>query len=245
MRKSLMIGFGVLTTVGFAAVSLYSILFLANLLVPRSIDRGPVADWPVAVAVDLALLGLFGAQHSVMARASFKRWWTRFVPPAMERSVYVLATCLVLILLVGFWLPLPDKVWSVEHPAGRMILSGLFWFGWLMVLIAGLLTNQAEMVGLKQISDAVNDRTLAPLTLTTSGLYRLVRHPIYVGSFIGFWAAPDMTLGHLLFAAIATAYTVLGAHLEERDLVRTFGDSYRRYQRKVRMLLPIPRRPAP
>jgi len=244
MRKVLAFGFGILTTICFAATSLYCVLFLADVLVPRTIDRGPSVSWPVAVAVDLALVGLFAAQHSVMARAAFKRWWTRVIPPAIERSVYVLAACLALALLVGLWLPLPDLIWSVTNPAGRILLSGLFWFGWLMVLIAGLLTNQAEMLGLQQISDAVHGRVLSPPTLNTSGLYRLVRHPIYVGSFIGFWATPDMTVGHLLFAVAATVYTVAGARLEERDLVRTFGDGYRRYQRDVRMLLPIPRRAA-
>ena len=162
-----------------------------------------------------------------MARRGFKRFWTRLVPKPIERSSYVLCACLCLVLLFRFWQPMPEVVWSVDQPFLRLALNAAFWSGWTIVLVAALLTNSLELVGLRQIWDWCVGREDSVPTLTTSGLYRFVRHPIYFGSLIGFWATPDMTVGHLFFSVSATLYTVVGAILEERDLVNTFGDRYR------------------
>jgi methanethiol S-methyltransferase len=223
-----------------AAAALYGIAFMAN-LVPISIDIGPAEPWPKALLVNCVLLGLFGVQHSVMARQSFKRWWTGLIPEAIERSTYVLVASLLLLLLCLEWRPILIPVWHIDQPVIRMLLMTLFWAGWLLVLVAGLLANSLELIGLQQVLDAANGRLTTTLTLTTSGLYRLVRHPIYVGALVAFWATPDMTAGHLLFSGVATAYTIFGTFLEERDLVQLFGDQYRQYQRRVRMLLPFPK----
>lgn len=234
-----MLFLGVLTTAIFLAISLYSVFFLANIIVPQSIDTGPFIPWPLAVGVDLLLIGMFSGQHSVMARATFKRWWTRIVPKAIERSVYALAANVSLALLLWFWHPIPQLIWETGNPAARLTIVGLFWFGWLLVAVAGLATNPLELLGLQQILDAIRGRGSSAPVLVTSGIYRFVRHPIYVGSLIGFWAAPDMTTGHLLFSTAMTVYIIFGLCLEERDLVKTFGDRYRRYQREVPILLPI------
>jgi methanethiol S-methyltransferase len=232
--------FGFVAALIAAAAALYGIAFMAN-LTPISIDIGPAEPWPKALVVNCILLGLFGIQHSVMARRSFKRWWTRLIPQAIERSTYVLVASLLLMLLFLEWRPMTDPVWQVDQPLLRFLLLALFWAGWLMVLVAGLVANHLELIGLRQVLDAVSGRPETKLTLTTSGLYRLVRHPIYVGALVAFWATPDMTAGHLLFSAAATAYTIFGTFLEERDLVHLFGDQYRQYQRRVRMLLPFPK----
>jgi protein-S-isoprenylcysteine O-methyltransferase Ste14 len=240
MNKYVGLLFGFVAALVAAAAALYGIAFMAD-LAPISIDTGVAEPWPKALAVNCVLLGLFGTQHSVMARQGFKRWWTRLVPPAIERSAYVLVASLLLALLFLEWKPITYTVWNVDQPAVRLLLQALFWAGWLMVLVAGMLANHLELIGLRQVLDAASGRKEGPLTLTTSGLYRLVRHPIYVGAIVAFWATPDMTAGHLLFSTAATAYTIFGTFLEERDLVDLFGDRYRQYQRRVRMLLPFPK----
>jgi protein-S-isoprenylcysteine O-methyltransferase Ste14 len=240
MNKYVGLLFGFVAALVAAAAALYGIAFMAD-LAPISIDTGVAAPWPEALVVDCVLLGLFGIQHSVMARQSFKRWWTRLVPAAIERSTYVLFASLLLALLFLEWKPITYTVWNVDQPAVRLLLQALFWAGWLMVLVAGMLANHLELIGLRQVLDAASGRKEGPLTLTTSGVYRLVRHPIYVGAIVAFWATPDMTAGHLLFSTAATAYTIFGTFLEERDLVDLFGDRYRQYQRRVRMLLPFPK----
>lgn len=240
MIKPLVLSYGIATSVLAATTALYGIVFVGN-LVPKSIDVGGGGPWPTAAVVDVILLGLFAVQHSVMARPSFKRWWTRLIPNAIERSTYVLFTCLFLALLFWLWRPITDSIWSVEQPIVRLIVGMLFWFGWITVVIAGFRSNFLELIGLQQVVDLVRGQQTGALTLTTSGLYRLVRHPIYLGTLIAFWATPDMTAGHLLFSVVGTAYTVAGTFLEERDLVGRFGDRYRGYQREVRMLLPFPK----
>jgi len=225
----------------FALVALYGIAFIGNVAVPKTVDSGLVVPWPRAVLVDTLLILAFAIQHSGMARVSFKRWSMRIVPPPIERSTYILCASLLLVLLYLLWCPIPTTVWTVRQPLLGAGITALFWAGWIVTLLAAAATNQLEMTGLRQILDAVQDRPGRDLTLTTSGLYRIVRHPIYVGTIVAFWATPDMTFGHLLFAAGATAYTLLGTVWEERDLVRIFGDGYRDYQRRIRMLLPFPK----
>lgn len=241
LLRWLALAYGLSTTLLFAATAIYAVGFIANLGLPKTIDSGPAGPTAHALPINVLLIALFAVQHSLMARQGFKRVWARIVPPPVERSTYVLCACLCLLLLFWLWQPMPAIVWSVEQPLLRLALHATFWSGWMLVLIAAMLTNSLELVGLRQIWNWCAGRAAGELSLTTTGLYRFVRHPIYVGTFVGFWATPDMTVGHLFFAITATAYTVFGTFLEERDLVRTFGDRYRTYQRKVRMLLPIPK----
>ncbi len=178
-------------------------------------------------------------QHSVMARPGFKRWWTRFVPQPVERTTYVLFASLALVLLFWQWRPIKEPVWSVTHPAGVGALQAIFWIGWATVLVSTFLINHFELVGLRQVYARLRGRTLPPPVFRSPFLYKQVRHPIYLGFLLAFWAAPSMTAGHLLFAVATTGYVLIGIHLEERDLVELFGDQYRRYREQVSMLIPL------
>lgn len=218
---------------------LYFIGFSGNLLVPRSVDVGAGGPWLENLAVDLLLLALFGIQHSVMARRGFKRWWTRIVLPAAERSTYLVATCAVLALMFVFWRPITTPVvWRVESDAGTLILWTVFGLGWLTVLVSTFLIDHFELFGLKQVYANLVGRDLAEPGFRTPWLYRYVRHPLYAGLLATFWAVPEMTAGRLLFALGFTAYILIGVAYEERDLVERFGDAYRRYRAEVGMLLP-------
>ena len=232
--------YGIVAYVVFLGSFLYAIGFVGNLIVPKSIDSGAAGDPVEAVIVNLLLLGLFAAQHSVMARPAFKRWWTRFVPSSVERSTYVLLASLVLLLLYWQWRPIPGLVWTVEGTFWMAILNGVFWLGWAILLISTLLINHFELFGLAQVYASARKRELPPPVFRTPLFYRWVRHPLYLGFLLAFWATPSMTWGHLLFAAGATGYILLGIFLEERDLVAIFGDRYRSYRKQVGMLLPWP-----
>jgi protein-S-isoprenylcysteine O-methyltransferase Ste14 len=221
----------------------YLVGFSANLLVPKGIDGGLVAPWPEALAVNLLLLGVFGLQHSLMARPGFKRWWTRTVPQPLERSSYVLATALVLALLFWQWRAMPEPVvWQVETPIVAGLLWSLFGLGWVLALVSTFLINHFELFGLQQLAAQLTGRTPAPGPFRTPLLYRYVRHPLYLGLLLGLWATPRMTAGHLLFAAGLTVYILIGVSFEERDLVAQFGERYRRYRAEVGMLWPRRRR---
>ena len=192
--------------------------------------------------VNLALMSLFAVQHSVMARKSFKRWWTQFVPHSVERSVYVLLASLALILLFWQWRPMPEIVWQVADPATATALMALSFVGWLLVFTSTFLINHFELFGLHQVAANLAGRSLPEPRFRTPVLYKLVRHPIYLGFIVAFWAAPVMTVGHLLFAAVTTAYIFVGIFLEERDLVAQFGEDYKRYRAQVGMLIPFRRK---
>jgi protein-S-isoprenylcysteine O-methyltransferase Ste14 len=233
----------------FLLVFLYLIGFVANAdftvgnlrFVPNSIDRGGVGNGSltvVAVAVDVALLALFAIQHSVMARAAFKRVWTRVVPPGAERSTYVLASSACLILLFAGWHPVSGDVWRVTVQPWRasLIVAGLA--GWATVLLSTFLIDHFELFGLRQVFARLRGRRPSDHEFKTPLLYRVVRHPLYLGFLIAFWATPAMTLGHLLFAAGMTGYIMLAVRFEERDLVRMFGEQYRDYRRRVPMVIP-------
>ena len=222
----------------FAATFLYAIAFVGNLPAPKTIDSGMPGSLGTALLVNTLLLGLFAIQHSVMARPAFKRWWTRIVPQSVERTTYVLLASAALLLLYWQWRPIPGPVWTVENPFWVAVLHGVFWLGWAVLLISTYLINHFELFGLRQVFAALRKSELPEPVFRTPLFYKWVRHPIYVGFLLAFWATPSMTWGHLLFAAGSTGYILLGIFLEERDLVAMFGDQYRRYRKQVGMLIP-------
>ena len=239
MGAFLSILYGVLVYLFFVATFVYTIGFIGNLPLPKTIDSGAAGPLAEAVIVNVLLLGLFAVQHSVMARRGFKRWWTRMVPPVVERSTYVLAATLALALAVWQWRPIAEPViWRVENPLGAQVLWALFWLGWAVLLLATFLINHFELFGLRQVFTRLAGQALPEAEFRTPFLYRYVRHPIYLGFVLGMWSAPVMTAGHLLFAAGGTGYILIGIWFEERDLVAQFGEQYLRYRRQVGMLLP-------
>ena len=239
MRALFSFLYGVAAYAACLAALLYFIGFSGNLLVPKSVDVGAAAPWAWAVVIDLLLIVLFGIQHSVMARRGFKRWWTRTVPEVVERSTYVVATSAVLALMFWFWLPITAPVvWRVEHGAVVALLWSLFGLGWLLVLVSTFLINHFELFGLHQVFARLTGRAMPEAQFRTPLLYRWVRHPLYTGLLLSFWAVPVMTAGRLLFALGCSAYILIGIAFEERDLVRQFGERYRAYRNQVGMLIP-------
>ena len=222
----------------FFVTFLYAIGFVSGLMVPKTIDSGAVGPMPEAIIVDLVLMSVFAIQHSVMARRQFKQWWTQFVPKPVERSTYVLLASLALVLLFWQWRPIPAVVWEITNPAIAMALLGLSLIGWLIVLTSTFLINHFELFGLHQVTSNLTGHPMPAPRFRTPLYYKFVRHPSSLGFIIAFWAAAVMTTGHLLFAAVTTAYIFVGIFLEERDLVDLFGDDYRRYKDRVSMLLP-------
>ena len=231
--------YGLAAYLVFFCSFLYAIGFVSGLWVPKSLDTGTIVPVTEALIVNILLMSLFALQHSVMARKQFKQWWTRFVPASVERSTYVLFASLALILLFWQWRPIPTVVWQVTDPQFAMAIIGLSFVGWLLVLTSTFLINHFELFGLHQVVIYLAGRTMPKPRFKTPVLYKVVRHPIYLGFIIAFWAAPTMTVGHLLFAAVTTAYIFVGIFLEEHDLVELFGDEYRRYRERVSMLIPF------
>jgi methanethiol S-methyltransferase len=232
--------YGVGVYVFFLATFCYAIAFAGNLWVPKTIDSGAATGVTEAVLVNLALLMVFGLQHSIMARRSFKRWWTTIVSPAVERSTFVLASTLALALLLWQWRPLAEPViWRVENPAAVVAVWVVFWLGWAILLLATFLINHFELFGLRQVFSRLVGREIPESEFRTPLIYRYVRHPIYLGFLLGFYAAPVMTAGHLLFAIGATGYILVGIWFEERDLIAQFGERYRQYRSQVGMLIPF------
>jgi methanethiol S-methyltransferase len=240
MARAFYLLFGVVAYLIFFATFLYLIAFVGNLpWVPLTVDRGGAGGpLPVAIMVNLALIALFGLQHSVMARQGFKRAWTRIVPEPLERSIYVLLASLMLILLFRFWQPIPVPVWSVSSPWLAYLLWGLFGVGWLIVLLSTFLLNHFELFGLQQVWGHAGGRPAAPPEFRTPLFYRRVRHPLYSGFILAFWATPAMSAGHLLLAAGMTLYILIAIRHEERDLVGLFGAQYQEYRRRAGMLIP-------
>src|SRR5262249_2157596 len=226
MARILAFLYGAVAYILFLGTFVYAIGFITGLPVPKTIDSGPVGPVSEAILVNMLLMGLFAVQHSVMARKGFKRWWTQLVSPAVERSTFVLFATLALMLLLWQWRPIPTIVWQVSDPTVAMALTGLSLFGWLIVLASTFMINHFELVGLHQVANHLVGRGMGEARFKTPMLYKLVRHPIYLGFIVAFWAAPVMTAGHLLFAAVTTAYIFVGIMLEERDLIDQFGDEY-------------------
>jgi protein-S-isoprenylcysteine O-methyltransferase Ste14 len=246
MARPVYLLFGAVAYLIFFATFLYLIAFVGNLpWVPRTVDRGgSETDSAAAVALNLALVAAFGLQHSIMARQGFKTAWTRMVPAPIERSSYVLFASLTLILMFLFWRPIPQTVWSVENEAAAALLWALFALGWLIVLISTFLISHFELFGLKQVWDHLRGTPASDPAFRQPLFYRLVRHPIYTGFFLAFWATPHMTAGHLVLAVGMSVYMLIGIQLEERDLVRLFGRDYEDYRGRVGMLAPRLRRRA-
>jgi protein-S-isoprenylcysteine O-methyltransferase Ste14 len=231
--------YGIVCYLVFFASFLYAIAFLGAFGVPKSIDSGAQGSMAVALAIDAALLALFAVQHSVMARPWFKRAWTRVVPPAAERSTYVLFASLALILLFWQWRPIGGMVWQVDAPIGRAAIYAIYAVGWVLLLVATFLINHFDLFGLRQVYLHLRGQECTPLKFRTPALYKYVRHPIYVAWLCIFWATPRMTIAHLVFAVATTAYILTAIPWEERDLIRFHGDAYRRYREQVPKLLPI------
>jgi protein-S-isoprenylcysteine O-methyltransferase Ste14 len=240
-KRITIFAYGLVSYAVFFGSFLYAIGFIGGFGVPTVLDGEPLVPLGQALLIDTLLLGAFALQHSVMARPAFKRWWTRVVPEAAERSTYVLFSSLLLVAMFVFWQPIGGSVWSVQDPIAQGVLYGVFALGWLTVLVATFLINHFDLFGLRQVWLQLVGRPYTQLSFGTPWLYRYVRHPLYVGWFMVFWATPHMSAAHLLFAVATTAYILIAIRLEERDLLEAHPE-YAEYRRRVPMLIPQPRR---
>ncbi len=240
MKRMLVLLFGTVCYVIFFGTFLYQIGFLANLLVPKAINTGTVIPAWHATGINIVLLSLFAIQHTIMARINFKRWWTNIIPVSIERSVFVLLSSLILLLINWQWRPLPEVVWNAENTIGRYLWYAAFMAGWGLVLYSTFLINHFDLFGLRQVWLYYRGQENVPVRFKETVLYQWVRHPIMLGFIIAFWATPKMTQGHLLFAVVTTAYILVGIQVEERTLRAIHGDEYQRYQARVSMIVPMP-----
>jgi len=241
MKRWLIFFYGVACYAIAFVTLLYAIGFVGNLWVPKSIDSAPRLPLGLALLIDGVLLGLFAIQHSVMARPGFKRWWTRIVPQEAERSTYILFASIALVIIFVYWEPLGGSVWEVQSPLAQQLLYGGFAFGWFLVFLSTFLINHFDLFGLRQIWLQLLGKPYRPLPFKTPMLYRIVRHPLYVGLLLAFWSTPIMTLTHLVFAIATTAYILIAIQLEERDLLAEHPE-YARYRKRVPMLVPFLKR---
>ncbi len=243
MGRILAFLYGVICYLIFLGTFLYAIAFVGNVFVPKAIDTGTLNNpLSVALVVDTVLLSLFALQHSLMARQWFKRAWTRIVPEPVERSTYVLLASLTLLLLFWQWQPMGPVIWEAQNASVRALLLALFWIGWGVVLLSTYLVDHFALFGLRQVYNYSKGRAAEPIPFQSPALYKMVRHPLYLGFIVAFWSTPRMTFGHLFFAIMTTAYIVVAIQFEERDLIRSYGETYRAYRQKVSMLIPLPKR---
>ena len=242
MGRTLALLYGAVCYLIFFVTFLYAIGFVCDLVVPKTIDSGTAGSFGQALLINVLLLGIFAVQHSVMARPAFKRWWTQFVPQAVERSTYVLLSSLALILLYWQWQPMNGVVWDVENIAGRNLLWAIFFIGWVMVLVSTFLINHFDLFGLRQVYLYMKAKEYTHIAFRTPFLYKFVRHPIMLGFIIAFWVTPHMTVAHLVFSIATTAYILIALQFEERDLVSYYGTAYEEYRQQVSMILPFPKK---
>jgi protein-S-isoprenylcysteine O-methyltransferase Ste14 len=238
VKRTLAFVYSIIGFLLFNFIFLYFIGFIGNLVVPYSIDSGEPSSLTLAIATDVALIILFGIQHSVMARPRFKQWWTTFVPEPMERSTYVLFSCLAMILLCWYWQPLPQVIWQVNHAVGSTLLLGLFWGGWLFSFFSSFLISHFDLLGVRQAYFYWQEKEYKPVPFKIISVYKYVRHPIMLGTLIGLWATPTMTVGHLLLSTGFTLYIFIGVHFEEKDLRQLYGRVYEDYQRSTWRIIP-------
>jgi protein-S-isoprenylcysteine O-methyltransferase Ste14 len=243
MGRLLVLLYGTVIYGAFLVTFLYAMGFVSGFFVPKTVDSGTDGPLLQSILINVALLGLFAIQHVIMARTTFKAWWTKFVPKPIERSTFVLATCLCLGLMYWQWQPMTGVVWNVENPAARAVLVGVGLVGWLTVLYSTFLIDHFDLFGLRQVVLYWRRRPYTHPPFVERSLYKLVQHPLMVGFLIAFWATPMMTTGHLLFAIVTTAYIVVGTRVEEQTLLGMLGDEYRDYRRRTWRFLPLPRRP--
>jgi len=238
MARYLGLLYGIVSYLFFLGTFAYSIGFVSSIGVPKTIDSGPARPITQSILIDLLLLSVFALQHSVMARPGFKRWWTQFVPKSMERTTYVFLATSALVLICWQWRAMPQVVWQVADPLAARAVLAVSFTGWLIVLTSTFLISHFELFGLHQVANNLSGKPMPAPKFRTPAYYKLVRHPLYLGFVIAFWAAPTMTAGHLMFAAVTTAYILVGILLEERDLIALFGAEYRSYRERVPMLVP-------
>ena len=234
--------YGVVCYCIFFGTFLYAIGFVGNIFVPKSLDSGPETGLLQAALINLGLLTIFALQHSIMARPGFKKTWSAIVAEPIERSTYVLFSSAALILLFAYWQPMGGTVWEVTNPTGMAVLYGMFGFGWLLVLVSTFLINHFDLFGLRQVWLYFRNTEYTPLPFGTPGPYKLIRHPLYLGWLFAFWSTPTMTVAHLLFAIVTTAYILVAIQFEERDLKKFLGQAYVDYCKKVPMIIPFTKR---
>ncbi|HDN25922.1 MAG TPA: isoprenylcysteine carboxylmethyltransferase family protein [Thioploca sp.] len=239
MGKILAFVYGVIGFLLFNATFIYFIVFISNIFEPKLIDSGAEVPTALALLINLGLISLFAVQHSVMARPGFKQWWLKIVPTPIERSTYVFISSLLLILLCWQWQPLPDRVWQVENPIGYWVLIGLFWFGWLFSFFAGSQIDQSDLIGLRQVYLYWRGKPYTEVPFKVVSVYKYIRHPIMLGTIIGLWATPTMSVGHLILAIGFTVYIFIGIHFEEKDMKALHGESYDKYRQETSKVLPI------